>query len=77
MKKFIVLLGLVLINCGGMPYQSCTQLEAHKQSCINNEVVMCDGNYWEPIMNCSEQWGSNGELLEMTCSSSDAKAVCE
>jgi hypothetical protein len=81
MKYAFLSLFVISVGCGAAKYPRCAIM--HQQSCIDidgddvaESAALCDGEYWMPAMDCSEQWNSNGDHIDLDCEIQDGYAVC-
>lgn len=78
----IVLLLFSMVNCSGSPLAVCNRI--HQERCYDKDgdgiadvAEICDGEHWNKIMDCSEQWGADGEEINDKCVMIDNSARCK
>lgn len=76
---FIILIvsGLIYLSCGPVPYVPCSAVQDSQTRCNGEVVELCDGEYWNPIMDCSQLTGPDGEPVPHDCSIAEGGATCQ
>ena len=72
MKNLLLVLIVVFMSCGSLPYDTCTN--AQEKRCAGDVVELCDGELWHPVIDCTETL-YKGEMVEGTCD--EITATCE
>ena len=73
------LLGVIfamMVGCGAPPYPSCSHPATWRCEQGNTWTQMCNGKFWQPIQDCSDQWDEEGNSVEATCEEVDEVARC-
>lgn len=70
-----VVIGYFVWSCGTVPFDPCSPAEAQTKRCSSDEteVQYCAGGYWNPILQCDEITGPDGEPVNSVC----VKSRCE
>lgn len=70
----VVFIALMSLGCGAVPHAACDGSKTWQ--CNANTVEMCNGKFWQPIQNCSDQWDAEGNSASATCTMKEDSANC-
>lgn len=88
MKRFLLVIGgmaigilaayaiTYLTGCGPSPWAPCSAVQANEQRCGGTAIQMCDGEHWQPVVDCSRRHDADGVLITGVCVDEEGGPQC-